>query len=166
VAGGAVAGGEADPREDGMPAGTGPSDTPPLPRAKQQPEPSVDFGTAGFGMAGFGVQHKPGEGTHGGKGNGESHLENSAAIATQKSPSSGGSFQEAAERLDPLGGDTVSERFGGVRKGMEMIDETIMSGQVAEYMGDAPTCSRCGFFTIRSGTCYRCLFCGESQGCS
>ncbi|MCR8557460.1 vitamin B12-dependent ribonucleotide reductase [Mucilaginibacter sp. BJC16-A38] len=31
---------------------------------------------------------------------------------------------------------------------------------------DAPACSTCGHTTIRSGTCYKCLNCGNSMGCS
>jgi ribonucleoside-diphosphate reductase alpha chain len=39
-----------------------------------------------------------------------------------------------------------------------------------EYMksmqSDAPACSTCGHITVRSGTCYKCLNCGNSMGCS
>ena len=31
---------------------------------------------------------------------------------------------------------------------------------------DAPACSTCGHITVRSGTCYKCLNCGNSMGCS
>lgn len=31
---------------------------------------------------------------------------------------------------------------------------------------DAPACSNCGHTTIRSATCYKCLNCGTSMGCS
>ena len=31
---------------------------------------------------------------------------------------------------------------------------------------DAPTCNTCGHLTVRSGTCYKCLNCGNSMGCS
>ena len=31
---------------------------------------------------------------------------------------------------------------------------------------DAPACNTCGHITIRSGTCYKCLNCGNSMGCS
>lgn len=34
------------------------------------------------------------------------------------------------------------------------------------YGGDAPACSNCGHITVRSGTCYKCLNCGTSMGCS
>lgn len=36
----------------------------------------------------------------------------------------------------------------------------------AEMMGDAPACDGCGHITVRNGTCYRCLNCGDSMGCS
>ena len=32
--------------------------------------------------------------------------------------------------------------------------------------GDAPPCDVCGTITVRSGTCYKCLNCGNSMGCS
>jgi len=31
---------------------------------------------------------------------------------------------------------------------------------------DAPACNVCGHTTLRSGTCYKCLNCGNSMGCS
>ncbi|WP_448700908.1 vitamin B12-dependent ribonucleotide reductase [Mucilaginibacter sp. AW1-3] len=31
---------------------------------------------------------------------------------------------------------------------------------------DAPACNTCGHTTLRSGTCYKCLNCGNSMGCS
>ena len=37
---------------------------------------------------------------------------------------------------------------------------------LAEMMGDAPVCDTCGHLTVRNGTCYRCLSCGNSMGCS
>ena len=35
-----------------------------------------------------------------------------------------------------------------------------------ESLGDAPACDGCGTITVRSGTCYKCLNCGASMGCS
>lgn len=37
---------------------------------------------------------------------------------------------------------------------------------LSQMMGDAPICSNCGHITIRSGSCYKCLNCGTSMGCS
>jgi ribonucleoside-diphosphate reductase alpha chain len=33
-------------------------------------------------------------------------------------------------------------------------------------MGDAPACNICGSLMVRSGTCYRCMTCGGTSGCS
>jgi ribonucleoside-diphosphate reductase alpha chain len=35
-----------------------------------------------------------------------------------------------------------------------------------ENMGDAPACSNCGHMTVRNGSCYVCLTCGDTTGCS
>jgi ribonucleoside-diphosphate reductase alpha chain len=37
---------------------------------------------------------------------------------------------------------------------------------LAKFPGDAPICDQCGHITIRNGTCYKCLNCGNSLGCS
>ena len=36
----------------------------------------------------------------------------------------------------------------------------------SELQADAPACDVCGSITVRSGTCYKCLNCGNSMGCS
>ncbi|MDB5192023.1 MAG: vitamin B12-dependent ribonucleotide reductase [Segetibacter sp.] len=41
-----------------------------------------------------------------------------------------------------------------------------MNYAAKEMQSDAPSCSTCGHITIRSGTCYKCLNCGTSMGCS
>ena len=33
-------------------------------------------------------------------------------------------------------------------------------------MGDAPSCGTCGAIMVRNGSCYRCLSCGSTSGCS
>jgi ribonucleoside-diphosphate reductase alpha chain len=70
----------------------------------------------------------------------------------------------------------VTEQFAEV---VETIDgdrqrrTTIASASVssldqsnANLMGDAPACDVCGSITVRNGSCYRCLNCGQSMGCS
>jgi ribonucleoside-diphosphate reductase alpha chain len=37
---------------------------------------------------------------------------------------------------------------------------------LSENMGDAPACSNCGHMTVRNGSCYVCLTCGDTTGCS
>jgi ribonucleoside-diphosphate reductase alpha chain len=47
----------------------------------------------------------------------------------------------------------------------EVSMETVNA--VAKIMqSDAPSCNVCGHITIRSGTCYKCMNCGNSMGCS
>jgi ribonucleoside-diphosphate reductase alpha chain len=38
-------------------------------------------------------------------------------------------------------------------------------GQVVE-LGDAPPCLFCGSLMVRNGSCYRCMTCGSTSGCS
>jgi ribonucleoside-diphosphate reductase alpha chain len=37
---------------------------------------------------------------------------------------------------------------------------------LAEFQEDAPLCDVCGALTVRNASCYRCLKCGNSMGCS
>lgn len=37
---------------------------------------------------------------------------------------------------------------------------------MAGLMGDAPACTVCGHITVRNGSCYKCMNCGNSMGCS
>jgi len=41
-----------------------------------------------------------------------------------------------------------------------------MQDHMREIQSDAPACNVCGHITVRSGTCYKCLNCGNSLGCS
>jgi ribonucleoside-diphosphate reductase alpha chain len=41
-----------------------------------------------------------------------------------------------------------------------------LSAANRSMQSDAPACNVCGHLTIRSGTCYKCLNCGNSLGCS
>ena len=41
-----------------------------------------------------------------------------------------------------------------------------LSEHLSEMMGDAPICDGCGHITVRNGSCYKCLNCGNSMGCS
>ena len=41
-----------------------------------------------------------------------------------------------------------------------------MNAALGDMMGDAPLCDICGHITVRNGSCYKCLNCGNSLGCS
>jgi len=52
-------------------------------------------------------------------------------------------------------------------------EENVTTGHIdandialSSMMGDAPTCPTCGHITVRNGSCYKCLNCGDSLGCS
>ncbi len=47
-----------------------------------------------------------------------------------------------------------------------MTKANIADAALAENMGDAPVCSNCGHMTVRNGSCYVCLTCGDTTGCS
>ncbi len=40
------------------------------------------------------------------------------------------------------------------------------NASLSDMMGDAPACPTCGHITVRNGSCYKCLNCGDSLGCS
>ena len=60
------------------------------------------------------------------------------------------------------------QQSASANSGQEAENETQNSSQeyLQQMMGDAPLCDVCGHLTIRSGTCYKCLNCGNSLGCS
>lgn len=51
-----------------------------------------------------------------------------------------------------------------VKKAATGIDAVNLAAK--NMQGDAPACNTCGHITIRNGTCYKCLNCGNSMGCS
>ncbi len=50
------------------------------------------------------------------------------------------------------------------KKTTQMFDA--VNSAAKNMQSDAPACNVCGHITIRSGTCYKCLNCGNSMGCS
>jgi len=51
---------------------------------------------------------------------------------------------------------------------VEQTENSVATVQevLGDMMGDAPACPDCGHITIRNGSCYKCLNCGNSLGCS
>lgn len=48
----------------------------------------------------------------------------------------------------------------------ELTQGSAMDKQLEGMMGDAPACTECGHITVRNASCYKCLNCGTSMGCS
>ncbi len=45
-------------------------------------------------------------------------------------------------------------------------ESSVLDEHLSTLMGDAPFCDVCGHITVRSGSCYKCMNCGNSMGCS
>ena len=65
------------------------------------------------------------------------------------------------ESSAPNAGHTEHSHSHGPQQQMSASDVHLKSMQ-----SDAPACNVCGHITVRSGTCYKCLNCGNSLGCS
>lgn len=65
------------------------------------------------------------------------------------------------ERIVETSTYTNTIKTGNSEVKLSITDEFMKTQQ-----SDAPACNVCGHLTIRSGTCYKCLNCGNSLGCS
>jgi ribonucleoside-diphosphate reductase alpha chain len=91
---------------------------------------------------------------HGPKnGNGNGHGHSHSADAPSDSP------LELHPKLEPSSGHSTPN----VRL---IVAPDPLSQQSSNMQADAPACDVCGSITVRSGTCYKCLNCGNSMGCS
>jgi ribonucleoside-diphosphate reductase alpha chain len=64
----------------------------------------------------------------------------------------------------PTNGQSHASKSAGEGYGVVVHSSTLTIAM--EALGDAPPCDGCGTITVRSGTCYKCLNCGNSMGCS
>jgi len=70
----------------------------------------------------------------------------------------------ASSNLSASANTTKLQRMSSILKsdtGMDALGASLKTMQ-----SDAPACNTCGHITLRSGTCYKCLNCGNSMGCS
>jgi ribonucleoside-diphosphate reductase alpha chain len=98
------------------------------------------------------------------------------AVSTQQSAVSGEPGAQApspAERLiettPPQGGLARSQELEA-SSGPALVDRGIYHAADAMKelvdLGDAPSCHLCGAIMTRNGSCYRCMSCGSTSGCS
>jgi ribonucleoside-diphosphate reductase alpha chain len=59
--------------------------------------------------------------------------------------------------------DSPTTRDSGLRTGSVHAADALSN---IVDLGDAPTCSFCGSIMTRNGSCYRCMSCGSTSGCS
>ena len=67
----------------------------------------------------------------------------------------------AAPKVQPVATTSTTGAEGTAAAQGASTDKLMQSMQ-----SDAPACNECGHLTVRSGTCYKCLNCGNSLGCS
>jgi len=71
----------------------------------------------------------------------------------------------------PLGDTVATKEAQSALPNMPKVEMTDINAggidkQLSGMMGDAPPCPTCGHITIRNGSCYKCLNCGGTSGCS
>jgi len=86
-----------------------------------------------------------------------------------------GQTDASAAAAAPAEGDTA-EAEPGLLEGLKIVakngqahrDERLSAGQptVIFDTADSPPCSECGSIMVRNGSCYKCLNCGSTSGCS
>jgi ribonucleoside-diphosphate reductase alpha chain len=86
---------------------------------------------------------------------------NHPAVAEPDPPKPNGAHgHEAPARPNPAVGP------GETMTGGRATQTSSVQAALGSMMGDAPLCDTCGHITVRNGSCYRCLNCGNSMGCS
>jgi ribonucleoside-diphosphate reductase alpha chain len=95
------------------------------------------------------------------------------AAAFTDAPNGGVAAKKDAARIpvrpDGPGAQRASAQTNGNgRAATAVVDAgtASMQASLGEMMGDAPLCDTCGHITVRNGSCYKCLNCGNSLGCS
>jgi len=91
-------------------------------------------------------------------------------------PEVGNTGQEEWDENSPTIGDRKPELSevrvlaaspaGNARPAKAAGSMDAVNAAAKSMQSDAPACNTCGHITIRSGTCYKCLNCGNSMGCS
>ena len=111
-----------------------------------------------------------GENGHGqSNGNGNGHGRADMAITdsprrrTPDAPTAGDAGIDADADADVA--TPTASRSHGPTAGTATEASTLASA-MQEMQQDAPACDVCGTITVRNGTCYKCLNCGNSMGCS
>ncbi|MCI0529183.1 MAG: hypothetical protein L0Y56_17240, partial [Nitrospira sp.] len=75
-----------------------------------------------------------------------------------------------AEKVEPEASEPQIPKFlsNGAVSSEVLEGERLgaLEKQIFQTQADAPLCSECGCLMVRNGTCYKCLNCGATSGCS
>jgi ribonucleoside-diphosphate reductase alpha chain len=98
-----------------------------------------------------------------------------ASISDQDIFDNGSAAKQYGSSYDRLRAMSDAANRGGATEGRDAAADSFQDrGQyhVADRlkemyeMGDSPSCATCGAIMTRSGSCYRCMSCGSTSGCS
>jgi len=83
-----------------------------------------------------------------------------AGMGSTSSPEGG-----IAPEVGAAGSSTASPTHGPVLQDRGVYHASDAMRDLYD-MGDAPSCGVCGAIMVRNGSCYRCMSCGSTSGCS
>jgi ribonucleoside-diphosphate reductase alpha chain len=81
----------------------------------------------------------------------------------------------------PVGGETVAAKeetvTNGLLDGLKIVAQNVEQKDRADRLAagqapvvfdtaDSPACTDCGSIMVRNGSCYKCINCGATSGCS
>ncbi|MDE3178718.1 MAG: vitamin B12-dependent ribonucleotide reductase, partial [Acidobacteriota bacterium] len=74
----------------------------------------------------------------------------------------------APNRPEVVKAAELAAQFSQAARKREAAEGRVSQPQLAGVVheDDAPTCSDCGAIMVRNGSCYRCMNCGSTSGCS
>jgi ribonucleoside-diphosphate reductase alpha chain len=108
---------------------------------------------------------KAGNGTGNGNGNGHGKGHTSKADAHPAQTNGDPKPRRImADDLEPLATPMPKTHSSKMEAGESEMG--VLTTAMREMQADAPACDVCGTITVRSGTCYKCMNCGNSMGCS
>jgi ribonucleoside-diphosphate reductase alpha chain len=91
--------------------------------------------------------------------------EGGTAVSTQHS-----AFSQTSSETTPPQGGLGAQPSSGMKSSPSLVDRGLYHSADAlkEFvdLGDAPSCHVCGAIMTRNGSCYRCMSCGSTSGCS
>jgi ribonucleoside-diphosphate reductase alpha chain len=105
-------------------------------------------------------------------------LPNNAAAGSEPLAASQSSVEDNVNRATQPSGLETTPPQGGIVSGQKLVAGSSPSiidrglyhsaDALKEFvdLGDAPSCHVCGAIMTRNGSCYRCMSCGSTSGCS
>jgi ribonucleoside-diphosphate reductase alpha chain len=102
---------------------------------------------------------------------GESSPATSGSATAEVSVADAGDAGEA-QGLAATFGSEAETKSNGLLDGLKIVaqarEERLSVGQptVIFDTADSPSCSECGSIMVRNGSCYKCINCGATSGCS